>query len=98
MAKDSRPIVSQEDISDAIGDLKCMVKQKAKKHGPRVYLTPHNALGIITEEYWELIEAIKSNDPNRIYSEIMDVAVACIWQAASTYTYERQEEKTNVNR
>lgn len=84
---DSRPIVSKDNLEDVLYDLKTLIKSKIVKHGPRTYFNSHHALGVITEEYWELIEAVKSNDENRVLEELMDVAVACVWAAASQYQY-----------
>ena len=39
----------------------------------------HEALGIITEEYYELIEAIKNNNDVATRSELIDIAVAAIF-------------------
>jgi len=49
----------------------------------------HESLGIITEEYWELIDACKQNDPVDVASELMDIAVGAVFGVASMM--EREE-------
>jgi len=40
-------------------------------------------LGIITEEYYEFVEAVYSNDFNEIREEMIDIAVGCLFGVAS---------------
>ena len=45
------------------------------------YETPasaHESLGVITEEYHELVEAIRCNASASIAAEALDIAAACI--------------------
>jgi len=34
---------------------------------------------VITEEFWELVEAVRSNDYVAIYEEAQDVAIGALW-------------------
>ena len=45
------------------------------------YKSSHEALGVITEEYHELIAAIRANDLSLIYEEALDLA-ACAMKLA----------------
>lgn len=38
----------------------------------------HESLGVITEEFHELVEAVKSNSATAVKREALDVAAACI--------------------
>jgi phosphoribosyl-ATP pyrophosphohydrolase len=56
---------------------------RIKKKGDKSYASNHEALGIITEEFWELVQAIQSNKQKDIISEAFDVAIGCLWLIAS---------------
>ena len=38
----------------------------------------HEILGILTEEFHELVDAVKSNDPINVRRELIDIAVGCL--------------------
>jgi len=78
-----RPEVKDEILLAAIEALTVGLGQKIEKHGRGAYLSNHESLGIITEEYHELIDAVRQNDPVDIASELKDVAVACLFALAS---------------
>lgn len=46
--------------------------------GPRPSATTHEILGIITEEYFELIDAVKSNNLHQVHQELRDIMVASL--------------------
>jgi NTP pyrophosphatase (non-canonical NTP hydrolase) len=46
------------------------------KYGP--FFSTHEALGVIAEEYHELVEAIRSNKSFSIQAEAIQLAAACI--------------------
>ena len=46
------------------------------KYGP--FFSTHEALGVISEEYHELVEAIRSNRSFSIQSEPIQLAAGCI--------------------
>lgn len=86
--------MERHDVSDtillkALEALTVNIARKIEKHGRGAYVGNHEALGIITEEYWELIEACKQNDPVDIANELMDVAVGAVFGVASMM--EREE-------
>ena len=65
-----------------------MVRDKLQlrlnQRGTKTFASKHEILGIITEEYHELIEAVKNNDKHEFIEEILDVAVACVYGLACT--------------
>lgn len=75
--------VSDEVILKVVELLVQNVGTRLEKHGRGAFVSPHEALGVLTEEFWELTEAIKSNDPYRIADEWMDNAVTAIFAVAS---------------
>lgn len=42
------------------------------------YSSTHEALGVITEEMWELTQAIRTNYAEDVRREAIDIAVACL--------------------
>ncbi len=58
-----------------------MLKQlELKSNG--TFKSTHEILGVVTEEYYELIEAVKSGDIEHIRQELADVAVSAIFGIA----------------
>jgi hypothetical protein len=60
------------------------VEATIKKQGDGAFVGPHEALGVLTEEYHELVNAARSNVGPEYYGEVMDVAVTCVFEIAST--------------
>jgi NTP pyrophosphatase (non-canonical NTP hydrolase) len=71
------PIKRRHDLK-AMNDLAGELTRRFVKHGTGAYASPHEALGIITEEMWELVEAVKLNDRSATRGELLDVAVAAL--------------------
>lgn len=78
-----RKQVTNEVLMKVIEGLVQQVGQRLEKHGEGAFASPHEALGVLAEENWELIEAIKSNDPYRTAEEWYDNAVTCVFAIAS---------------
>lgn len=55
----------------------------AERKGTENFVNAHHALGVLTEEYHELVEAVQCNNPDAIASELLDVAVAALWGLGS---------------
>jgi len=55
-----------------------------------IYISSHETLGIITEEYTELIEAVGENDHAHQWKELLDIAVAALAGMASIDSGEMQ--------
>jgi NTP pyrophosphatase (non-canonical NTP hydrolase) len=56
--------------------LESLITRSDLKYGP--YRSTHEALGVIAEEFDELLRAIRYNDAEAIADEAIDVAAACI--------------------
>jgi len=54
-----------------------------KKKGVGAWVTTHEALGFVTEEYHELSDAVRSNRLNDVEAELMDVAICSLWAIVS---------------
>lgn len=72
------------DMNPALARVSKAVLHRLEKHGPGAFAGRHEVLGIITQEYTELVEAVRDDTyPNRFISELEDIAVACIIGMAS---------------
>ena len=78
-----RHAVTPDHIDRAITRLRCAIVENMADKGDGAFVGTHEALGAITEEYFELVGAIRSNDAAAVDRESLDIAVACIFQAAS---------------
>lgn len=72
-----REIISKNALVQSIGEISDKTDYQMEKKGPGAWGSTHEVLGVITEEYWELQEAIKNNNMEEIKKELMDIAVAC---------------------
>lgn len=85
---DDRKRVSIESLLKAQALINKKLQQAVGIHGPGVYVNYHECLGIITEEYQELVMAVRRNRSEDIVNELADVAISAIWGIAS-----REEER-----
>jgi len=79
----NRENVSPICVETAIDGIMNSLDRSRLKHGTHEYASVHETLGIVAEEYYELIEAIKSGNKQDIISELEDIAVGCLWGIAS---------------
>jgi NTP pyrophosphatase (non-canonical NTP hydrolase) len=66
-------------VDSAIEIVKRKIHVKLKEKGPHAMASIHEILGIVTEEYDELIAAVRSDSHEAVMSECEDVAVAAIF-------------------
>lgn len=78
-----RPEVSDKILLAAIEALTVNLGRKIEKHGRGAYISNHETLGIVAEEYHELVEAVRQNDPVDVANELMDIVVAGLFGVAS---------------
>lgn len=55
---------------------------RLNQKGWQTLSSTHEILGVIAEEYQELIEAVKEGDHEKIKQELLDIGVACGFGAA----------------
>ncbi len=76
-------VPTKKNIDDIFVMLKVVLNSRIAKHGDEGYASTHEALGIITEEFWELVEAVRQDSIYEFSSECTDVAIAAIWALIS---------------
>lgn len=85
--------VEQEKIDVAAQNILNMLEYRLNQKGRGSYIGSHETLGIIAEEYDELKDAVRSNDPQEVEKELIDIAVACIFGIASRYQNAKAGER-----
>ncbi len=78
-----RQLATDEEIDIAFRVLRDAVECRILKHGRGKWVSPHEALGILTEEWKESVDAVQSNDLRQITAEMIDCAVAGLWAYVS---------------
>lgn len=88
----ARVEVLESEIAGAFATLGEALKSRLIKHGKYGFIGPHEVLGTIEEEMHELREAVRSNKPNEVIGELLDVAVGALFGVASMMAKERAEK------
>lgn len=74
------------DVENIFSSIRHRLGYKLRQHGDHGCASVHEILGVITEEYLELADAVrtdKSVDKEKVYSELIDIAVGCVWACMS---------------
>jgi len=79
-----RPELTADDINIAVLKLQKEVARRLNEKGRDSFASRHEILGVITEEYYELIGAVESKSLADVEDELFDLAVAAVISAAST--------------
>jgi len=64
-----------------------MLQKRLEQKGRLCYLSTHEALGVITEEYFELVDTVRADNLDVFEKEVVDVAVTAVFAYASTQRY-----------
>ena len=75
--KNNRTEISQKQIDAALASIGNETQRRLIQKGFGTLASTHEILGIITEEFDELKDSVRSNNINEIVKEIHDIAVAC---------------------
>lgn len=85
-----RPPIEPAAREQLMADVARSLARRVGKHGSGAFLSSHEGLGVVTEEYHELVEAVRSNDRRRVRDEAIDVAIGCLWLVATLDGVEAQ--------
>jgi NTP pyrophosphatase (non-canonical NTP hydrolase) len=88
-----RPEASDKALLAAVEALTVNLGRRIEEKGRGVFVSSHETLGAVTEEYQELIDAVRQNDPVEVGEELMDIAVAAVFGVASML--QKEEELVN---
>lgn len=74
-----RPIVDLGRIPEQMDDISDAIFEELKMKGTGEFISIHEILGVVTEEWKELTDAVQSNNFHNVKEELEDIAVAAIW-------------------
>lgn len=72
-----------DEIGKTIFDISELIEKRLEEKGRGIFVSSHETLGIITEEYQEYAETVHNNNKDCQEKELMDIAVAAIWGIVS---------------
>jgi len=78
-----RPNANSKNVVDVLSLIKISLMSRRAEKGDHIFLSTHECMGIMQEEWDELIEAIHLNDKHKIQSELIDLIVAALWSLVS---------------
>lgn len=81
-----RPQLSADDINITFTQLQNKTQDRLLEKGKGILISRHEMLGVITEEYDELIRAVEGGDMGDVEDELVDITVAGIIGIASIKT------------
>jgi NTP pyrophosphatase (non-canonical NTP hydrolase) len=76
-----REKITTESIDIALNEIVGALQKALKKKGDGTFASSHEILGALTEEYIEVIDAVKNNGSG-LKAELLDVAVVCLFGIA----------------
>lgn len=77
-----REIVTAQEIVRALNRFDLHFNDARQSKGLAAFASIHEILGIVTEEYGELIDAIHKNSKELTREELLDIVVACVFGVA----------------
>lgn len=94
-----RPQVPDAAIYDALDYVRKQLEERIHEKGRGIFISPHEALGIITEEFHEYLDAVHNDSPISRERELMDIIVPAIFEIISQWIrqQERDDDATDTN-
>ncbi len=80
--KDYRPEITLKDVSDSSNEIFDKLISRLEEKGWGAWLSRHEILGFLTEEYTEAVDAVHAGTLGDIKGELKDIAVGCIFAIA----------------
>ncbi len=78
----SRPTVNIDATSGAIDFIVSELERRLEQKGRGAFASRHELLGIVSEEYKEVVDAVHAGDLVLLRMELADLAVACAFGIA----------------
>ena len=80
--KDHRQQITPEQVSNIVDLTEDRLFARLNEKGYGAWVSQHEILGFLTEEYHETIEAVHSKSVEDLRTELVDIAVGCIFGIA----------------
>lgn len=77
-----RPQVPENCINEAFSEILMKLVSRLDEKGYGTFASSHEIDGVVDEEVREWKDAVRSNDANAQYKELLDIAVACVFGLA----------------
>jgi phosphoribosyl-ATP pyrophosphohydrolase len=71
--------IKNDQINQGIDDVIAKLYDRLAQKGCGTFASRHEILGVVTEEYSEFVNAVHGKDREEMKSELIDIAVACIF-------------------
>ncbi len=71
--------LTEEQIRYAVGATVDKLYKRLEQKGYGTFASRHEILGVITEEYKEVVDAVHEKNPEAIKQELLDIAVGAIF-------------------
>jgi len=78
-----RPEITDGALEAAFARLQEQLDESMVKHGSGTFVSAHESLGVLTEEFHELVEAVRANDAEAVLHELGDIALVAVFAMAS---------------
>ena len=79
-----RTLVTQDDVQKTIRQVVAKLEYRLREKGTGAFTSRHEGLGVIAEEYAELLDAVRRDHNHKLFmDECVDVAVSCLFAIAS---------------
>lgn len=78
-----RKPISKEDFEKVLDKVRQATEWQIKNKGDGAFVSTHEIVGAIQEEYGELLEELHHNNNQSFATELIDIAIACLWGYAS---------------
>ena len=80
--------MKRKNITDYIekgsmDDFKFFLNVQKKKKGLGAFVSSHEILGVLTEEFDELKDAVRDNDTAQLKMELLDIMIGAFWGICS---------------
>jgi len=89
--KESRNEITGKEIAKSIKLVKEKIEIRLLQKHRGSYISNHETYGIIAEEFDELLKALRANDNQEFYAELIDIAVGAILGMASMYANKKTQ-------
>lgn len=75
---DGRHQITMQDLKQQHEHVLAMIVSRYNQKGWGISVSRHEIFGLLTEEWKELTDALRSNDTPEFYNELLDLAVAAL--------------------
>lgn len=77
-----REQITEMSMVDVVCKFQSALKHRLAQKGYGTFKSTHEILGVLTEEFHELVDAVKSNDIESVRHELFDLAVGAVFGVA----------------